>query len=333
MRLKSIKNLIRIITLVLASLFIFVSVIPYLIPVQARSAGDPGKPFPESSFLHIDDTYVHYRLFTPINTSPRGKIILVHGLGASTFSWRNNVNSLVDEGYITLLVDLPGFGYSDRATNKYHSQPRRSDLLWNLLDKVDATQIHEIAKMPWNLVGHSMGGGTVMCMAEDKPSRTNTITLVDGAVYMNIGTIRRLLLAYPPFSRLFQLALRHHIFKEPVLKKLVATSYGREPTEQEIKGYLEPLLLPGTDKSFVNMMKYPKNLSPESKSYSHHNILAVWGIKDKVVPVNHGFKVKEHLAETELKLIHGAAHCPMETHSTIFNRILIEFLNKNNHSF
>lgn len=44
-------------------------------------------PFPESLFFDISDLKFHVRLFAP-KIAPHGKVLFVHGLGGSTFSWR-----------------------------------------------------------------------------------------------------------------------------------------------------------------------------------------------------------------------------------------------------
>ena len=97
----------------------------------------------------------------------------------STFSWRENFDTLVKYRYKIIAVDLPGFGYSDRNRKVNQSQSNRSRLLWDLLAELDQGDT-----LKWNLVGHSMGGGTVEAMALMQPERTKTLTIVDGMVFL-----------------------------------------------------------------------------------------------------------------------------------------------------
>lgn len=55
--------------------------------------------------------------------------------------------------------------------------------------------------------------------------------------------------------------------------------------------------------------------------------LIFWGEKDTRVPLSSGLAYKKTHPHAVLEIIEGAGHCPMETHSEIFNKKMIEFLN------
>lgn len=166
------KRILKKLLVALISLFILLSLIPYLITVPSSDAEYMDKAFPESEYIEINDISVHYRVWTPETSFIKGKVLLVHGLGGSTFSWRNNIAPLQKEGYLVVAADLPGFGYSDRKSGIDHSQRARSDILWQLLDQTDPTLDQDAASSGWVLAGHSMGAGTVSAMAINKPGRS-----------------------------------------------------------------------------------------------------------------------------------------------------------------
>lgn len=68
-------------------------------------------------------------------------------------------------------VDLPGFGYSDRNPTYDHSQAHRNEDVWSLPETIDNTLESDLTNRPWNLAGHSMGGGTVAAIAIQNDSR------------------------------------------------------------------------------------------------------------------------------------------------------------------
>src|SRR6056297_937384 len=93
-----------------------------------------GKPFPNSEFKTIENIKLHYRIFQKNNSKSKAKILLVHGMGGSTYCWRNTTEALSKEGYQLVAVDLPGFGYSDRKVGLVHSSENRAIWLMNLID-------------------------------------------------------------------------------------------------------------------------------------------------------------------------------------------------------
>lgn len=54
--------------------------------------------------------------------------------------------------------------------------------------------------------------------------------------------------------------------------------------------------------------------------------ICFWGENDTWVPLAQGERLAGDLPWSELVVIPGAAHCPMETHALEFNSILLDFL-------
>ncbi len=72
-------------------------------------------PFSNSHFITIDELKLHYRLWNVEEENIRGNVFMVHGFGGTTFSWEQVADSLQQLGYRAVAVDVPPFGYSDRA--------------------------------------------------------------------------------------------------------------------------------------------------------------------------------------------------------------------------
>ncbi len=310
--------------MVVCSLFLFLSVLPYFIPITSGANYDPGKPFPESHFFEVDGIDLHYRLWLPAHEKIQGRVLLIHGMGGSTFSWRYTVESLTEAGYVVAAVDLPAFGYSSRKGGLKHTQVNRSLWLWRLLDEIGETLPTEIQGTTWHLVGHSMGGGVAAAMVVAQPNRTASAVFVDGALTLTSRNSRSIL-AYPPVRRWIQVALRHYIFKVPRIEKMLEGAYNRQPSAEEVQGYLSPLRFPGTERVFYDLIKSQSAVPLEPLRQIPVPMMAIWGREDQWIFLAQGEQFIKEVPSVPLYVIDGAGHCPMETHSEEFNAVLLDF--------
>lgn len=309
---------------VLLVLVICVSVLPYLIPIP-KPDGSQVKPFENSSYTSIEDVSLHYRVWEPtvLPENPvMKKILLVHGLAGSTFSFRQNIDALLQEGYLVVAVDLPGFGYSDRTRGISHSQENRAQLIWKFLSKIDQEYKNE---GKWNLLGHSMGAGTITAMALSEQNRVAKLIYVDGAVLPD-KTRNSLLLSYPPVQRWFQVLGRYVLLKEDRMGKLLESAYGRPVTAEEVKGYLDPLKRPGSEGAFIDMIMSSTQIDESRLKEISVPVIGIWGEKDTWVSVQNGYKLEKMMPNFKLYVIDGAGHCSMETHWQEFDKILVDGL-------
>jgi len=318
--------MLRKVFIALLSLFTLISLIPYLIPIPSANSYSYDKVFLESEYLDIDGINIHYRKWTPDMETINGKILMVHGLGGSTFAWRHNINYLEEKGYIVVAVDLPGFGYSDRKPGVNHSQKERSKILWKLLDTIDLSLNQNLGEMSWILVGHSMGGGTVAAMTMDNLKRTKGLVMVDGAVFNDNSERASKLLNYPPFARWIKVLFSSYFLDTDRFSRFLSSAYGRKPSIDEVQGYLIPLSIPGTADAMIDLTKTANNEPIEKLMEADVPILAIWGDNDTWVPLDEANKIKEVLPKAELIIIKGVTHCPMETNYREFNSYLMKFI-------
>lgn len=86
-------------------------------------------------------------------------LLLVHGTGASTHSWRD-VAPLLSAHFEVLAVDLPGHGFTQRPSARQLSLPSMADALASLLESLKFT--------PSMAVGHSAGAAILCRMCLDR---------------------------------------------------------------------------------------------------------------------------------------------------------------------
>ena len=304
-------------------LFIFT---PYLFPISAPAAMEGTKPFENSAFMEVNGISFHYRTYPARGGAVKGKLLLVHGLAGSTFSFEVSAPLVSQEGYFVVSVDLPGFGYSDRNPAYDHSQANRAKDLWGLLSLIDQGMDGDAAALPWHLAGHSMGGGTAAAMAMQDPSRVKSLVFVDAALFENPGGGG--FLTIPPLNRWVLTALEHFLITENRIKSLLSSAYGTEPTNDQVRNYLLPLRLPGTARSLINMVGTAKNEDPEKLKDLAVPLFAVWGSQDTWVPREELDRLMAIRPDTVFQIVEGAAHCPMETHPDIFVDIMVRWLSE-----
>jgi len=99
-------------------------------------------------------------------------VLFLHGLGsASSFAFPEIAEHPRLRHHRSILIDLLGFGYSDRPAAFSYSMHHQADIVARLLDhlKVEGAA----------LVGHSMGGAIAVLVANARPSRVGRLVLAE----------------------------------------------------------------------------------------------------------------------------------------------------------
>jgi len=288
-----------------------------------------GKPYENSHFLKIDSATFHYRIYNEGIKNQKGKVLLVHGFCGSTFCWRKNIDALVNAGYLVVAIDLPGFGYSDRNLRVNQSHSSRAHLIWALLGKIDQDD-----KRKWNIVGHSMGGGAVEAMALMNPDRVQTVTLVDGMVFIRNQNMEGTFITMSKMKGTNQILVslaKHNIISYNSMERLMKKVYGRPLDSVEMKGYIDPLRIKGSAASVINIYANAHEIRHlHADGLLDLPVLVIWGKKDRTIYLRNAKKLKRNVPTIDLKIIPDAHHAAMETHPQQFNELLLDFLNAHN---
>ena len=164
--------------------FLLLLIGPLLYPVPTLKGTVPERDLadPESRFAEINGLTVHY---TEMGEG-EPVFILLHGFGASEFSWREVGEPLSREGRV-IVYDRPAFGLTERpmpgewtGTNPYSVQGN-IELLDGLMDERGVEKAI--------LVGNSAGGEVAAVYALEHPDRVQGLILVDPAMSKQGGRI------------------------------------------------------------------------------------------------------------------------------------------------
>ncbi len=132
-------------------------------------------------------------------------VLLVHGTGASTHSWRDVMPELARH-FRVVAMDLPGHGFTRSGTSRMQSLRGMAHALRALLAAIDAR--------PQIAVGHSSGAAILAAMTlEDATFRPDLIISLNGALLPIRGSrlfapLAMLMAANPLVPRLFSLRAR-----------------------------------------------------------------------------------------------------------------------------
>ena len=317
---KQLKMILIVIMVIMITILLISCVTPYLIPISKYPDLIDVYPYLSSQYMEVNTIRLHYRLYTP-TVDPKGNVLLIHGLGGSTYSFEKTIPSLTAAGFVVVAVDLPGFGYSDRSGNIDHSQNARSTLLWTFLDRLPS----DIPQVRWHLVGHSMGAATAVRMALARQERTASITIIDGA-FGNPDSKRNVPLWIPSVIRWIQVLVQYRFSNPKQIEKILEQGYLTSPNEKDIKGYREPLLIDGTARQVPSLLKTSTDVQIEELGSLNMPVLIVWGKNDPWTPVADVDRIAQILPGATYHIIEHAGHFPLETHPDVTNSILVDFL-------
>ncbi len=128
-------------------------------------------------------------------------LLLVHGTGAGTHSWRD-LAPLLAKHFTVVAPDLPGHGFTGKASASQLSLPGMAIALGALLGALKTA--------PDIVVGHSAGAAVLLRMAIDKTILPKAIVSLNGAIQPFAGLagqifapIARVLALWPAVPSLF----------------------------------------------------------------------------------------------------------------------------------
>lgn len=300
---------------------------PFLIPLPrqpdltpeevAQAAGVQG-----GRFITLDDYQTFIQTAGPANGQA---VVLIHGFGGSTFSWRETLPALAAQDYYAIAIDLKGFGFSDKTFDQDYSHQAQAAFVIEIMDRLEVDQAV--------MIGHSMGANVIAHLALSYPERVNKLVIVDGAVVTGDEAQTGLdgggwLLRIPQFRRIGRIAARSVMSEEQIGSILeTAVSDPASLTPAMIQGYYAPLTIKDWELSLFGIMRdRDQNALPEPVEAITHPTLIIWGEEDTWVEPGRGEDLLETLPNARASVIREAGHLPMEERPEQFNAILLSFL-------
>ncbi|MEP6492560.1 MAG: alpha/beta hydrolase [bacterium] len=243
-------------------------------------------------------------------------VIMLHGWGASMYSFRHAFDLLPLYGLSPIAVDMRGYGLSDKpaAPDSYSLNSHCSDL-----DAVlDALSLRRVI-----LVGHSMGGGVALRYAMRTPQRVAKLVLINPTGLVALSFLKWLRPAPLRVADLFGRRLVPRWVVGAILRRIAYGDASRVG-QRDIDEYWAPTQLKGfvhAARAALTEFDWRPLSDAESGSLTVPSVV-ILGAQDRLVKTT--VKMAERLRDTHVHWIDGG-HCVHEEHPGEVYRIVGEF--------
>ena len=240
----------------------------------------------ESKRMALAGCSLHYYEYR--HPSPRGTLLLLHGLGTSSSTWFHLYPFLIQE-HSVLALDLPGFGFSTVVDGRrFLSIPEHRAILEEFTNRMGLSSV--------TLVAHSLGGWIATKYAAAHPQSVNRLILINTAsVYVDgvnellsafdirtTGDMRRLVntmwYRYPWYFKPFLPA-----FRSEVVRREVPQFVRSIRREDFFDGELQRLTMP---------------------------VDLIWGLEDRLISPETILVLKEIVLQLQVTTINECGHVP-----------------------
>ena len=297
-------------------LLVLLLVVPFLIPVETtgtrtyKEVAGEGATFATAQGVEIYYEKTDFVCQENKDCSNPPVIILMHGFGANTFSYREVLEPLSKLGDV-IAYDRPGFGLTQRPTSWEGENPYGSigqDLILDELISQFAAGRDVI------LVGHSAGGTLAAQYAVDNKEAIKALILISPAILSTGGSPSWL-------NWVFSIPQLDHL--GPLLVSSIASSgmdllneswFNQALITDEVKaGYREPLDVIGWEEGFWEFNRAPRAFDVKDRlGEIQVPTLLITGDTDTVVATADTIALADLIKDSVLFVIPRSGHLAQE---------------------
>lgn len=292
-----------------------------ILPFPGRPRTAPA-PLPEVE-LQYRTIHGYKRAF--IHTGKGPAVLLIHGIGDSSDTWRDLIPHLA-RNYTVVAPDLLGHGRSDKPRADY-SVAGYANAMRDLLSVLGIERA--------TVVGHSLGGGVAMQFAYQYPERCERLVLVSsGGVCQEVHPLLRLGSTPAATWVLPLLSLRVARLGGVGVLRLLAwldTDVGRD-VDEWVRVF-DALPDATARRAFVRTLRAVVDLRGQvitmlDRCYLTRGMptLLVWGARDGVIPFHHARVAHAAMPGSRLEVFRQAGHFPHHTDQRRFLSLLEDFI-------
>jgi pimeloyl-ACP methyl ester carboxylesterase len=320
-----------------------------LVRRSVNAPGDPyvDEPFGDQPFDHeqtvtaADGTELHVEIVEAKTPSGKPTIVFVHGFALDMGTFYFQRKALTEQGdHRLVFYDQPGHGRSSRLKSGDYDIAALGKSLAAVLDAT-VPDGHII------LVGHSMGGMTIMAFAEQYPQwfgeRVTGVVLMSTSAGLidktKLGLQSLVARASAPFFPLWGKAAR--LGGNTIDRARLASSdlswlltrrygFGEAKPSPSLVTFVEAMNSKTSVETLTKYLKtlYTHNRFPALSALRGVPVLVIVGTRDVLTPVTHSEEMVKHLPNAELIKIDDSGHVVMLEKSDEVNATILAFLEK-----
>ena len=248
----------------------------------------------DECWINLDELKVRYL------ESGKGKnrhILFIHGLGSAADRWMK-IPDVLSTDFHSIAIDLPGFGESDKPAKIDYTIDQFRRFIISFLKKIS------IHNEQTNLIGHSLGGYIASEIAIQNQNYVKKLVLIDSSGMLDKPT--------PILEEYFEAAMNPT--KDNVRKafeKMVADP-SRIPS-QLVNGFIRRINMPNAKHAFESTLANSATTQiglNRLRQINNIPTLILWGVHDKVIPLEHSKFFKDAITNSRLEVIDDAGHAP-----------------------
>ncbi|HBL31930.1 MAG TPA: hypothetical protein DD490_34340 [Acidobacteria bacterium] len=277
--------------------------IPFLLAcfgcTSLRPFEDVRRTVPADRFLSIRGQLVHVEM-----AGEGPPLLLLHGFGGSTYSWRLVMPRLA-ESFRVVAVDLSGFGYTERPTDPArYTREAQGELILGVMEALGFPSAH--------LMGHSYGGGLSLWLAWKYPEKVRSLVLLDSSAPTYSYDRRSRTAALRPLASLY---VRTFALRAANVRRALRRSFYDDSlaTPELVEAYLDRLRIEGVTDAFHGLTApvegpVERVLLEDIRTPA----LVLWGAEDPLIRVEDGRKGVAKMQNAQFVVLENVGHVPME---------------------
>lgn len=238
-------------------------------------------------------------------------IVLLHGFPTSSHLW-SDVVPLLPDGHRVVVLDLLGYGRSDKATSAATLDIRSH------ADRVVAVLDHLGINFAC-LVGHDLGGGVAQSVAVRSPHRVSRLCLIDSIAFDGWPTRAvKLARAMMPLTRHLPPSWIVSIVRTEMLRGYADPEKGTH----DVDVYLRPFVEESGRDALMRHLEALDAAETEALGARLKDIVSptaiLWGERDPFLALSIGERLRGAIRGSTLEVVPGARHfLPEESAQTV----------------
>jgi 4,5:9,10-diseco-3-hydroxy-5,9,17-trioxoandrosta-1(10),2-diene-4-oate hydrolase len=269
-----------------------------------------------SRYLQAGGLRIHYH-----EAGTGYPLVCIHGGGPGASGWSNFRRNLgeLSQHFRTVLVDLPGYGQSDKVPVQGSPFLFYATAVRDFMDALGIQRAH--------LLGNSLGGAVALRLAAEWPQRAQRLVLMGPA---------GLLAPFNP-QPAEGIKFLHSYYQPP------------GPSLERLRAFVDVMVYdPSQVTEQLLQERYRASIQPEVMANPPlgwhiaramqeerlwallprvpHPTLVIWGRDDRVVPLDNAFIALRLLPDVRLHVFANCGHWAQWERAREFNRLVIDFL-------